>query len=327
MGFPLMRGFDRINVSADLDPVTAARDKDLGDRMRAYPRIITGGPPDFGFAIQTGSTWRLGVAGGGDPYSTRISLASHLRREARECQTDPRIGRVMVAAADRLDPEEGEQIVKDEWEIGNRRYRIVRLERFILIGDRVMEPPRPTDTDPVSSEAGLLEGHRSDPLASAGPWEAQMRLNLADWVPPFTPPVQQIVVTEAQHALRTHPGVILLPPAFTVVEFDGDSIRPIASTIGPSRARADLVFHFAEFLPRMREFDNDPATPDELAAWKKAAEQIEASPGPEFTVLGRRFCIVRVSRMMRLGSDGPEGPRPSDQERYGYPGNNATPQT
>jgi hypothetical protein len=44
----------------------------------------------------------------------------------------------------------------------------------------------------------------------------------------------------------------------------------------------------------MREFDNDPATSDELAAWKKAAEQIEASPGPEFTVMDQRFCIVAV---------------------------------
>ena len=327
MGFSLMRGFDRINVSSDLDPVTATCDKDLGDRMRAYPRMITGGPPDFGFAIQTGVTWRLGVAGGGDPYSTRISLASHLRREAREHCTDPEVRRVMAAAAGRLDPEEGEQIVKDEWEIGDHRYRIVRIEKFILIGDRVMEPPRPTDTDPVSSAAGLLEGHCLDPLAPAGPCEAQMRLNLAGWLPSLTPPVQEMVVTEARHGLRTHPGVILLPPAFTVVEFDGDSIRPITGATGPDKARANLAFHFAEYLPRMREFDDDPATPDELTTWKKAAEQIEASPGPEFTVLGRQFCIVRVSRMMRLGNDGPEGPRPSDQERYGYPGNNTTPQT
>jgi hypothetical protein len=145
-------------------------------------------------------------------------------------------------------------------------------------------------------------------------------------IPPFTPPVQQMVVTEARHALRTHPGVILLPPAFTVVEFDGDSIRPITSTIGPSRAQANLVFHFAEFLPQLCEFGDDPATPQELAAWQQAAEQIKASRGPEFTVLGRRFCIVRVSRMMRLGRDGPEGPRPSDQERYGYPANDTAPQ-
>jgi Family of unknown function (DUF5954) len=318
MGFPLMRGFDRINVSADLDPVAAMRDKDLGDRMRAYSRIIPGGPPDFGFAVQTGATWRIGVTGGGDPYSTRISLASHLRREANERRIDPGVRRVMVAAADRLDPEEGEQIVKDEWEIGDHRYRIIRMEKFILIGDRVMEPPRPTDTDPPAG-AEFLEGHPIDPLAPAGPWEAQMRLNLAGWMPPFTPPVEPMVVTEARHALRTHPGVILLPPAFTAVEFDGDSIRPVTSTTGPSRAQANLVFHFTEFLPRMCEFGDDPATPQDLAAWQQAAEQIKTSPGPEFAVLGRRFCIVRVSRMMRLGSDGPEGPRPSDQERYGYP--------
>jgi uncharacterized protein DUF5954 len=298
----------------------AMRDRDLGERMKAYPRFITGGGPDFGYAIQTGAAWRIGTCGGGDPYSTRITLASHLRRQAKE-RDDPELRRAMLAAAGRLDPEEGRQLQKDEWEIGPDRYRVIRVEKFILIGDRVMEPPRPTDTDPSSSDAGFLYDHPLDPLAPAGPWEAQMRLNLAGWVPPFTDPVPPAVVTEARHGVRHHPGVLLLPPSFEVVEFNGDALRRVTGADGPGQARESLAFHFTEGLPRLREWDGDPATPAELAEWRKAAEEVEASPGPEFTVLGRRFCIVRVSRMIRLGADGPECVRPSDQERYGFPGN------
>jgi uncharacterized protein DUF5954 len=316
MAFALMPGYDRINVVADLDPGAALRDHDLGERMRAYPRIVPGGRPDFGFAVQTGTTWRVGSVAGDGPYGSRTTLASHLRRESK--QAGPEVRRAMLAAAGRLDPEEGEQLPKDEWELGPRRYRIIRVEKYILIGDRVMEPPRPTDTDPSSSDAGFLRDHVIDPLAPAGRWEAQMRLNLAGWVPPFTPPVQDSVLIEARHAIRTHPGVVLLPPTFELVEFDGDSLRPLTGADGPAKARAELAFHFTEYLPRLREWQGDPATPGELAEWKKAAEHVQTSPGPEFQVLGLRYCVVRVSRMLRLGPDGPESPRPSDAARYDY---------
>ena len=97
-----MRGYDQIKVVSDLDPVAAMRDRDLGTRMRDYPRFISGGGPDFGFAIQTaaqdGAAWRVGTAGGGDPYTSRIALASHLRVEAEERQDD---------VLDALDQEEG----------------------------------------------------------------------------------------------------------------------------------------------------------------------------------------------------------------------------
>jgi Family of unknown function (DUF5954) len=321
MAFPLMPGYDRINVAAQLDPVADIRDRDLGERMRAYPRLITGGGPDFGFAIQTGAHWRIGSAGGGDPYGSRITLAGHLRCEANEREADPDVRRAMLRAAARLDPEDGEQLPKDEWEIGDHRYRLIRIEKFVLIGDRVMEPPRPTDTDPPSSAARFLRDHPIDPLAPAGQWETQLRLNLAGWLPQFTKPVPEMVVTEARHALRTHPGVILLPPSFNVVEIKDDSWGRLTSADGPAEARKNLAFHFTESLPRLREWEGDPATPGELADWKQAAERVEASPGPEFNVLGRRFRIVRVARMMRLGRDGPEPPRPSDQERYGEPEN------
>ncbi|WP_157995739.1 DUF5954 family protein [Thermomonospora amylolytica] len=318
MAFSLMAGYDRINVVGDLDPVAAVRDREIGERMRDYPRMVPAGSPDFGHAVQVGNVWRIGCLGSDDPAGARYGLASTLRRAVAEREvTDPEVAGAMLRAADRLDPEEGEQLAKDEWELGDRRYRVIRVEHFTLLGDRVMEPPRPTDTEPVQ-DARLLRGHPIDPMAPAGPWEAQLRLNLAGWTP-VPPDAPQTVRLEARHAVRTHPGVVLLPPTFVVVEIDGDSWRPLTGGDGPEEARGNLARHFTELLPRLREFEGVPPAPEELAEWAEMRARIEATTGYDFTVLGRRFRIVRVSRMLRVGRDGPEGPRPSDQERYGLP--------
>lgn len=313
MAFSLMHGYDHINVVADLDPVAAMRDRDLGERMCAMPRMIPAGAPDFGFAVQTGREWRIGCLGACDPSSARYGLGSHLRRTVAEGDEDPEVARAMMAAALRLDPEEGEQLAKDEWEIGPYRFRIIRIERFTLIGDRVMEPPRPTDTDPSDE---LLTDYLIDPRAPAGQWEAQMRLNLVGYRPP-PGTVPETIEMEARHAIRTHAGVVLLPPSFLIVEIKGDSWEPLTSAAGPGLARVRLARHFRDLLPRLRELDDEPVTPAELAEWEEAATHIEATKGHEFTPIGRRFRVVRVSRMLRLGRDGPEAPRPSDQERYG----------
>ncbi|WP_185758923.1 DUF5954 family protein [Actinomadura hallensis] len=44
-----------------------------------------------------------------------------------------------------------------------------------------------------------------------------------------------------------------------------------------------------------------------------------AAAGHRIIARGREFRIVRVGRMLRLGRDGPEAPRPCDQDRYGLP--------
>jgi hypothetical protein len=317
MAFSLMPGYDQINVVADLDLLARMRDNDLGERMLAHPKLFPAGSPDFGYAVQTGTEWRIGGVGALDPSGARYDLAGHLRRTALDEQ-DPAVSAAMLRAAGRLDPEDGEQLAKDEWELGDRRYRVIRIEKFTLIGGGVMEPPRPTDTDPAE-EARLLRDHLIDPQAPAGQWEAQLRLNLVGYLPiPGTVP--DIVQTEARHAIRTHAGVILLPPAFIVVEIIGTSWEPLTGASGPGLARGNLASHFTEIMPRLRSFEGNPATPAELAEWTEIAERIQASAGPEFSAKGRRFRTVRISRMLRLGRDGPEAPRPSDQERYGMSG-------
>ncbi|GAA4231739.1 hypothetical protein GCM10022254_29790 [Actinomadura meridiana] len=314
MTFPLMHGYDHINVVAQLDPVAAVRDRELGERMRKYRKLLPGGSPDFGHAVQMGKEWRIGSLGCDDPSSARYGLAIDLRMDAPNV-ADPETERAMLAAADRLDPEEGEQLAKDEWEIGDRRFRVIRVEKFILIGDRVMEPPRSTDADLAKDD--LLRGHLIDPPAPCGQWEAQLRLNLVGHMPaPGSVPDQ--VRAEARHAIRTHPGIVLLPPTFVVLEVDGDAWTPITGGDDPGAARERLARHFTGLMPRLREFQGDPATAAELAEWTALANEIKASTGHRIVVRGRDFRTVRVSRMMRLGRDGPEAPRPCDEEHHGY---------
>ncbi|MFI0356953.1 DUF5954 family protein [Actinomadura sp. 9N407] len=314
MTFPLMHGYDHINVVADLDPVAAVRDRELGERIRDYPKLLPAGSPDFGYAVQDGTRWRIVCAGETDPSTARYGLAFRLRERAQE---DPANAPAMLAAAGRLDPEEGEQLAKDEWEIGDRRYRIIRIEKFTLIGGGAMEPPRATDGS--RGDADSLIDRLIDPLAPAGLWEAQLRLNLVGHMPiPGTVP--EMIQMEARHAIRAHPGVILLPPTFTMVEVHDGSYEPLTGGDDPVQARGNLAHYFTRLLPRLREFQGDPAGPDELKSWAMAGAEIEAADGPEFSTLGRTFRTVRISRMLRLGRDGPESPRPSDQERYGVAG-------
>jgi hypothetical protein len=315
MTFALMRGYDHINVVARLDPVAAVRDRELGDRILRYPKIYSIGSPDFGHAVQTGDEWRIGSLGADDPTAARYNLAIDLRTAA-EGESSAATAAAMRAAAGRLDPEDGEQLAKDEWEIGDRRYRIVRVERFVQFGDRVLEPPRATDADIAAD--GLLRDHPIDPAAPCGHWEAQLRLNLVAFMA-ASGDIPDIVRTEARHAIHAHPGVVVLPPTFMVVELEGDGWGPLTGGDTPEDARDGLARHFTGRLPRLREFGGDPASPDELAEWCAMAAEIRATPGHSFSVRGREFRTVRVARMLRLGRDGPESPRPSDHQHYDHP--------
>ncbi|GAA3935512.1 hypothetical protein GCM10023085_16140 [Actinomadura viridis] len=318
MTFSLMPGYDHINLVAALAPEAAARDREIGERIRRYSKILPAGSPEFGYAIQSGTEWRIGCVGASDPSGARYDMAGHFRQRSAEGDGDPETVRAMRAAADRLDPEEGRQHPKDEWEIGDRRYRVIRIEKFTLIGGGAMEPPRPTDSIPLCDDS-LLRGYLIDPRAPSGQWETQLRLNLVGHRPiPGTVP--DTVQLEARHAILTHPGVILLPPSFTIVEIKEDSWEPLTGGPDPGQARSNLAGYFTQLLPRLREFQGDPATPAEIAAWTEAGARIEAATGHEFAALGRRFRTVRVSRMLRLGRDGPEAPRPSDEERHGMSG-------
>lgn len=307
MAFEGMPGYDLINVVRDLDPVEAVRDQEAAERMRVYPKVVGAGPPDFGCAEQAGGTWRVLSLGAAEPAGARVDLAIHLRTAA---ETSPADAGELVAAARRLDPEEdeGEADRASDWPVAGRRFRIVRVLGFTRFGADGPEPARATDT-----EEAPLKGYPIDPVAPVGPSEAALRLELLSLVP-AAGTVPEAERREAVDAVKNHPGVVLLPPEYTVVEERDAGWSPITGGSGPGDARRALAYTFREILPRFPLPGRPEPTPGELAEYAAAAGRIEAAVHEvEFVVAGRRYRTIRVVRMIRVGPDGPEPARPSDE--------------
>lgn len=134
------------------------------------------------------------------------------------------------------------------------------------------------------------------------------------------------VRADSRRALTTHPGVVLLPTTFRVVERKELTWSMVTGQYStPQGARRALVHHLTRPVPRMPDLPDVP----ELPAWMKvdekeaalrarAAKKFTARRRPDELVLrGRRFEVVRVERVMRIGPDGPEKSRPSDVDDYG----------
>ncbi|MFD0683353.1 DUF5954 family protein [Actinomadura fibrosa] len=306
MAFERMPGYDLINVVRELDPVEAVRDQEAAERMRVYPKVVGAGPPDFGVAKQSGRDWRILALGAMAPCGARVDLATHLRETAARLGVRGR--RELRALADRLDPEVGEAATGTEFSAGASRYRIVRSLGFTRFGADGPEPARATDT-----EQGPIRSFLIDPAAPVGPSGAALRLELLSLVP-AAGTVPERLRMEALDAIRVHPGVVLLPPGFAVVEDLDDRWRPITGGDGPQDARDALAHYFRVILPGFVPPGTRPPSPGELDEYARAADRVDARRAVEFVACGRRFRIVRVVRTIRVGPDGPEPARPSDED-------------
>ncbi|MEU8802195.1 DUF5954 family protein [Spirillospora sp. NPDC048819] len=317
MSFEGMPGHDLINVVRDLEPVAAVRDQEAAERRRAYPEIVGVGPPEFGCAEQAGGAWRILSLGALEPYEARIDLSVHLRDIAGD--HEPAVREDMLRLADALEQgalEQGgleraarERADRNECAAGPLRFRIVRVLGFARFGDDGPEPARVTD-----GEDGPLREFAIDPAAPVGPADAALRLELLGLVP-AEGTVPDELRREALSAVKAHPGVVLLPPEFTVLEDRDGQWRPVTGGIGPQDARDSLAHYFRVLLPKAGPEDcGPPPSPGELAEYAEAADRIDADGGVEFVACGRRFRIVHVIRMIRVGPDGPEPARPSDDD-------------
>ncbi|TDE35759.1 DUF5954 family protein [Actinomadura sp. 6K520] len=305
MSFEGMPGHDLINVVRDLEPVAAVRDQEAAERARAYPGLVPVGPPEFGCAEQAGGAWRTLSLGAAAPSGARAGLAAHLRGAA--AGHDPAVGKEMLLLADALEtardtggPE------RNECAAGPLRFRVVRVPGFARFGADGPEPARVTD-----AEDGRPD-RRIDPAAPVGPADAALRLELLG-LPPAAGPVPEPLRREAASAVRAYPGVVLLPPYFTVMEDRDGQWRPVVGGTGPQGARDALAHHFRVLMPREAPEGGAPPSPGELAEYARAADRIDADGGVEFAACGRLFRIVRVIRTLRVGPDGPEPARPSDE--------------
>ncbi|MDT0267746.1 DUF5954 family protein [Streptomyces sp. DSM 44915] len=303
------------------DPVSGVTEADTIRAAERYPHVVIRGPV-FGFAEQRpedGPAWRLlDDVTEGFPQQARDALNSHLWLRARD-ETTPgdRLRGQLLAAVSRLESEPVNEVA-----VGATRYRVVRGDEFARVGPRGIEGPRPTDPDePLpgphwhqrrssrSRTRGLLLDHGSP----TGIMESIQRMELLA-LRYEAARIPAEVRADSARAVLTHPGVVLLPAAFTFAERRRSSWEPMAGLqTSPHEARVTLHDYLAEFLPKL-EHEVSAADAD---AYARAAEAFRAGRRrDEVTVLGRRFRIIRVERLIRFGPDGPEPPRPTDLDPY-----------
>lgn len=300
------------------DPTAWVTEMDAMDASQRYPDVAVRGPL-FGVAAldpAAGPGWRLlKPVTEGMPQQARDALNSHLWFTAKDGTQDRAVRRELLAAVDVLEREP-----VDELKVLGVRYRVVRGDEFARTGPEGLEPPRPTDAEPPDiSWDGLDDGpspdpgHVLDPAHPAGLMAGALRLAMQDFTytgARFPARVRR----DSEQAVVTHPQVALLPVMFRVVENSGHGWSSHGSFMPtPHAARRLLYSALIETWPLMQSFGRR-----EKELYERAGKQFRArGRADEMRVDGRRFRICRVERMIRCGPDGPEPPRPSDQDDYG----------
>ncbi|MFJ4576585.1 DUF5954 family protein [Streptomyces sp. NPDC088846] len=302
-----------INVQHRDDPVSLVTEADAFASSRTYGKIVVRGPL-FGIAEQRRGErprWRL-LTGmdTGYPQDARDELNSHLWFKAKDDTDDPRERRILLDAVARLETEP-----LNELTVGDTRYRVVRADEFARTGGGRLEPPRSTDVDSEGWDVqdrtpSTTKGFVVDHAAAVGLTEGLDRVGLLplSYTSERFPPD---VLADSQRALRTHPGVVLLPVVYRVMERKEKSWSMASSQHPtPQAARRSLAHYLKEVMPLLGEVDEE-----EAAVYARAAEAFTRRLRPnELNVRGRCFEIVRIERMMRIGPAGPEGPRRSDTD-------------
>lgn len=303
-----------IQVERREDPVSQVTEADALLSSERYPNVVVRGPL-FGYAEQRAEDrprWRLlNDPDTGFPQDARDELNSHLWFRAKDDTDDRAERRRLLDAVAQLETEPVNEV-----SVGSTRYRVVRADEFARIGPTGLEPPRPTDPE----SDGWDRNHRSpcrtrgfviDHAAAVSLTEGVERMALLA-LSYTSQRFPADVRADSQRAVHTHPGVVLLPPAFRVLEQEGDTWSMVTGQFPtPQDARRSLASYLVEFLPKLEEL-----TEEETAGYARAAEGFTRRQRPnELTALGRHFQVVRVERMVRIGPDGPEPPRPSDVDQ------------
>lgn len=306
-----------MKVQVDDHPVAAAMEADASIARGKYSTLNVRGPL-FGIATQTPpgrGKWRvLTSVTDGFAQQARDSLNSHLWFKAKDDTDDPLERRELLAAVALLETEP-----VDELTVLDVRYRVIRADEFVFSRGSEPEPPRPTDAEPVVLD---WEGHDDPPLdrgfvidhsAAAGLVATTERLALLRLHYRGTRyPVQ--VRHDSERAMVTHPGVVLLQPAYCMVEHTDDTWTPFTGLMStPHAARRVMTDWLTRFWPLMRKLDES-----ETARYAAIARDYQAQGrANSLRVDDRLYSVARVGRMIRIGATGPESVRPSDIDNYG----------
>ncbi|MER6121327.1 DUF5954 family protein [Streptomyces sp. NPDC001795] len=302
------------------DPAAWVKEADAADASLRYPNLSVRGPV-FGVAVQdpaVGPEWRLlKPVTDGMPQMARDGLNSHLFFTAKDGTDDRGMRRELLAAVATLEREPVNEV-----EVCGVRYRVVRGDEFTRSDDDgCLEPPRPTDPEPLERSWDRQArdtqsrdiGFGLDPDHSDGPMEGALKLALRDFA--YTGDRYPADMrADSERAVATHPEIVLLPVGFSVAERDEHGWRPrtvLAAT--PHDARRTLYNGLDEIWALLYQYDDD-----KKARYAKAAQEYRAlDRADEFRVDDRLLRICRVERLLRMGPDGPEPPRPSDIDEYG----------
>ncbi|MBU8857722.1 hypothetical protein KSK32_10795 [Micromonospora sp. WMMB482] len=306
MGDEEQRAVVVLRVQRRDDPVGAVTEDDAARRGAAYPNIRIGAPL-FGHAVQADAgRWRVHAVVSDTPQGARDNLA-HRFREQRDETNDPAVVVELAAVLDVLDREKVDEVVVD-----GRVHRIVRVDTFARFGSDGPEPPRPTDRDPrdaADHDSFLDENIVIDPDAATGMGEAMLRAELITAHYPRAQ-VPADVYADSVAAVTSHPVGVVLPTRYAAAECVDGSWRPYSRAVAtPQLARDEIAFGLRHIEPRLRRLTDEQAT-----AYQQAADNLDADPVDELTVLGHRLRVTRIETLLRLSTDGPEGPRPSDPD-------------
>ncbi|KPI04188.1 hypothetical protein OK074_4715 [Actinobacteria bacterium OK074] len=301
-----------IRVTPQEGPIAAFAEQEAWEATKRYPELMGVASPEFFYAreLDTGG-WELLSCGTDTPQGSRDSLGSHFRMQAKDAKDagDEKAHRTWMAAALRMDRE-----VVNDVRVRGEHFRVVRASRFIRMGAGGPEPPRPSDPDTAEvGEAYRLgpetEGLVIDPYTGTGLSTGLLKLDLFQFVGvvPGAPPE---VGAEARRARVTHPGGVLLPAVFMISLRQNGKWGPFNPGLGsstPQGARDSLASWLRVMGPFTLQLDED-----RRAEYAALADRLDESRSNVTTIDGVRHRVTRVERLIRVGPDGPEGPRPSD---------------
>jgi hypothetical protein len=291
------------DLMASAHPVSALAEQDALHAMQSFPHLLMVGPM-FGIAEQEKGGWRVSALGECTPQGARDALAHRFREHASAAT--PATRAEFLSMARLLDRER-----HDELTVAGRRFRVIRVEQIIRMSADAPESPRPTDPDPRSPGRAEDEQPPDEFLAAAddppGFAAAELMCQFHNEVP-TAEAAPADVRRDAYRAQSAYPRLSIMAPVFTVAEqIDGGWRSATMPCDTPQRARDTLAVYFSQIVPAIEDPGEAEGTEYAVAAQRLERERVD-----DLTVAGRRFRIVRIEKIARLGADGPEPPRRSD---------------